>query len=59
MVLTIDSAVWFLFREYGDLLVSCGLIGEAVKIYEDLELWDNLIHCYRYNLKLNNIFLRA
>ncbi|XP_031123423.1 tetratricopeptide repeat protein 27 homolog [Ipomoea triloba] len=34
-------------KEYGDLLVSCGLIGEAVKIYEDLELWDNLIHCYR------------
>ncbi|KAL3332013.1 hypothetical protein AABB24_032566 [Solanum stoloniferum] len=37
----------FLFREYGDLLVSCGLIGEAVKVYEDLELWDNLIYCYR------------
>ncbi|XP_073053469.1 uncharacterized protein [Primulina eburnea] len=34
-------------KEYGDLLVSCGLIGEAVKIYEDLELWDNLIYCYQ------------
>lgn len=34
-------------KEYGDLLVSCGLIGEAVKVYEDLELWDNLIYCYR------------
>ncbi|CAH9138759.1 unnamed protein product [Cuscuta epithymum] len=34
-------------KEYGDLLVRCGLIGEAVKIYEDLELWDNLIYCYR------------
>ncbi|KAL6983241.1 hypothetical protein U1Q18_016630 [Sarracenia purpurea var. burkii] len=33
-------------KEYGELLVSCGLIGEAVKIFEDLELWDNLIHCY-------------
>ncbi|KAK3030875.1 hypothetical protein RJ639_037225, partial [Escallonia herrerae] len=32
--------------EYGDLLVSCGLIGEAVKVYEDLDLWDNVIHCY-------------
>ena len=36
------------FREYGELLVSCGLIGEAVKIFEELELWDNLIFCYRY-----------
>ncbi|KAK6143174.1 hypothetical protein DH2020_023522 [Rehmannia glutinosa] len=34
-------------KEYGDLLVSCGLIGEALRIYEDLELWDNLIHCYQ------------
>nr|XP_043608749.1 tetratricopeptide repeat protein 27 homolog [Erigeron canadensis] len=34
-------------KEYADLLVSCGLIGEAVKIYEDLELWDNTIFCYR------------
>lgn len=34
-------------KEYADLLVSCGLIGEAVKVYEDLELWDNVIFCYR------------
>ncbi|OIS97025.1 PREDICTED: tetratricopeptide repeat protein 27 homolog isoform X1 [Nicotiana attenuata] len=34
-------------KEYADLLVSCGLIGEAVKVYEELELWDNLIYCYR------------
>ncbi|XVF24324.1 hypothetical protein REPUB_Repub13aG0118000 [Reevesia pubescens] len=34
-------------REYGELLVSCGLIGEAIKIFEDLELWDNLIQCYQ------------
>ncbi|EPS70116.1 hypothetical protein M569_04637, partial [Genlisea aurea] len=34
-------------KEYGDLLVSCGLIGEAMKIYEDLERWDDLIHCYK------------
>ncbi|KAL8127597.1 hypothetical protein AgCh_014485 [Apium graveolens] len=33
-------------KEYGDLLVSCGLIGEAVKVYEDLELWDTVIYCY-------------
>ncbi|KAL2459841.1 Protein prenylyltransferase superfamily protein [Forsythia ovata] len=34
-------------KEFGDLLVSCGLIGEAVKVYEDLELWDNLIYCFQ------------
>ncbi|GMH03114.1 hypothetical protein Nepgr_004953 [Nepenthes gracilis] len=34
-------------KEYGELLVSHGLIGEAVKIFEELELWDNLIYCYR------------
>ncbi|XP_043689316.1 tetratricopeptide repeat protein 27 homolog [Telopea speciosissima] len=33
-------------KEYSELLVSHGLIGEAVKIFEDLELWDNLIYCY-------------
>ncbi|KAL8491911.1 hypothetical protein ACS0TY_023490 [Phlomoides rotata] len=34
-------------KEYGDLLVSCGLTGEAIRIYENLELWDNLIYCYQ------------
>ncbi|EEF35796.1 conserved hypothetical protein [Ricinus communis] len=34
-------------REYGELLVSCGLIGEALTIFESLELWDNLIYCNR------------
>ncbi|KAH9707164.1 TPR REGION domain-containing protein [Citrus sinensis] len=29
--------------EYAKLLVSCGLIGEAIKNFEDLELWDSLI----------------
>ncbi|KAJ4828794.1 hypothetical protein Tsubulata_010806 [Turnera subulata] len=33
-------------KEYGELLVSCGLVGEAIKIFEDLELWNNLIFCY-------------
>ncbi|KAL6338083.1 hypothetical protein AAG906_010651 [Vitis piasezkii] len=33
-------------KEYGELLVSCGLIGEAIKIFEDIELWNNLIDCY-------------
>ncbi|XP_076948478.1 uncharacterized protein LOC143620734 [Bidens hawaiensis] len=42
-LLTIPS----LRKEYADLLVSCGLVGEAVKTYESLELWDNVIFCYR------------
>ncbi|CAH2072538.1 unnamed protein product, partial [Thlaspi arvense] len=33
-------------KEYGELLVSCGLFGEAITIFESLELWDNLIYCY-------------
>ncbi|KAK9146690.1 hypothetical protein Sjap_006593 [Stephania japonica] len=34
-------------KEYGELLVGCGMVGEALKIFEDLELWDSLIFCYR------------
>jgi tetratricopeptide (TPR) repeat protein len=33
-------------KEYGELLVSCGYVGEAITIFESLELWDNLIYCY-------------
>lgn len=40
-------AVPVLRKEYGELLVSRGLVGEALKIFEELELWDNLIYCYR------------
>lgn len=35
-----------LLKEYAELMVSCGIIGDALKIFEDLELWDNLIYCY-------------
>lgn len=34
-------------KEYGELLISCGVIGEALDVFKDLELWDNLIYCYR------------
>ncbi|KAL6580471.1 hypothetical protein OROMI_008495 [Orobanche minor] len=34
-------------KDFADILVSNGLVGEALKIYEDLELWDNLIYCYK------------
>lgn len=34
-------------KEYAQLLVSCGMIGDAIKIFEDLELWDSVIYCYR------------
>lgn len=33
-------------KEHGELLISCGLMGEAITIFESLELWDNLIYCY-------------
>ncbi|KAK3003035.1 hypothetical protein RJ639_020194 [Escallonia herrerae] len=45
-LMMMDKLVRSMQREYGDLLVSCGLIGEAVKVFEDLDLWDNVIHCY-------------
>ncbi|ESW10241.1 hypothetical protein PHAVU_009G192300 [Phaseolus vulgaris] len=33
-------------KEYGLLLVQCGLIGDAMKEFEELELWYYLIYCY-------------
>eukprot|EP00850_Spirogloea_muscicola_P016424 SM000133S26790 [mRNA] locus=s133:117854:124683:+ [translate_table: standard] len=44
--------VWFptwaaLQKEYGEFLLSVGLVGEAQLLFEKLELWDNLIECYR------------
>ncbi|GMJ02837.1 hypothetical protein like AT5G17270 [Hibiscus trionum] len=33
-------------KQYGEILVSCGLIGQALKVFEGLELWDNVIYCY-------------
>ncbi|KAM0831147.1 hypothetical protein ACQ4PT_065744 [Festuca glaucescens] len=39
-------------KEYGELLISCGLLGEALNVFKDLELWDNLIYCYRYAFPL-------
>ncbi|XP_068650102.1 uncharacterized protein [Aristolochia californica] len=39
-------AIPALRKEYGEHLVRCGMVGEALKIFEDLELWDNLIVCY-------------
>ncbi|KAK4760808.1 hypothetical protein SAY87_005701 [Trapa incisa] len=41
------STIPALRKEYGELLVRCGLVGEALKIFEELELWDSLIYCYR------------
>lgn len=34
-------------RELGEQLVSCGMIGAAMSLFEELELWDNLILCYQ------------
>jgi len=50
-----NTNVTYLFyysREYGELLISCGIVGEALNIFRDLELWDNLIYCYRYAFQL-------
>lgn len=46
----LSISIFLDFREYAKLLVSCGLIGEAIKIFEDLELWDNLIYCNWYDV---------
>ncbi|CAM6029244.1 unnamed protein product [Sphagnum balticum] len=35
-----------LLKEHAEMMVSCGLVGEAMHIFEELELWDNLIDCY-------------
>lgn len=41
---------WCLFREQAELMVSFGLVGEAMRVFEELELWNNLIDCYTYVL---------
>lgn len=33
-------------REYAELMVGFGLVGDAMKLFEELELWNNLIDCY-------------
>lgn len=35
-------------REQAELMVSFGLVGEAMGVFEELELWNNLIDCYTY-----------
>jgi tetratricopeptide (TPR) repeat protein len=45
-------AVWFplcvsLRKELGEAFVALGLVGAALPLFESLELWDNLIVCYR------------
>ena len=34
-------------KEFGEQLVACGLVGAAMEVFERLELWDNLLICYR------------
>jgi tetratricopeptide (TPR) repeat protein len=45
-------ALWFplrvsLRKELGEAFVALGLVGAALPLFESLELWDNLIVCYR------------
>ncbi|GMH46024.1 hypothetical protein BSKO_13988 [Bryopsis sp. KO-2023] len=34
-------------KEYCEQLVSMGIVGGAMQTYEELEMWDNLLLCYR------------
>ena len=34
-------------KELGEQLVAAGLVGAAMTLFEELELWDALILCYR------------
>ena len=38
------AALW---KELGEAFVACGLIGAAIKMFEEAELWDSLIVCYQ------------
>ena len=45
-------SAWFplrvaLKKELGELLVGMGLVGSALALFEQLELWDSLIVCYQ------------
>lgn len=34
-------------KELGEQMVASGLVGSAMEIFEQLELWDSLLLCYR------------
>jgi tetratricopeptide (TPR) repeat protein len=34
-------------RQWGECLIRKGILGPALDCFEELELWDNLIYCYR------------
>lgn len=38
------AALW---KELGEAFVACGLVGAAIKLFEEAELWDSLIVCYQ------------
>lgn len=44
-------SVWFplscaLSKEYGELLLSCGYVGEALGVFEEHQQWESVILCY-------------
>lgn len=39
-------------KELGEQLLSTGLVGAAMGLFEEEELWDSLIICYRLLQKL-------
>ena len=48
-------------KELGEQLVAAGLVGAAMTLFEELELWDALILCYRLlqkNVQAEELVLR-
>jgi len=39
-------------KELGEQLLNTGLVGAAIGLFEEEELWDSLIICYRLLQKL-------
>ena len=47
----LSFSVWFptrlqMQKELGESLISMGLVGEGMRLFETMELWDSLISCY-------------
>lgn len=49
----LPPTVWVIQSQLAALLMSLGLLGEALKIYEHLQLWEDAINCYKLMDKLN------
>lgn len=34
------------YREYAEMMVRFGIVGDALRLFEELEMWNSLIDCY-------------